>query len=307
VRSSATTEDLGGASFAGQHGTYYYVDADHLLDRVKQCWASLWSAQAVAYRATHGIDEATVAMAVVVQEMIASEVSGVAFTVNPVTGERDELVVESCWGMGAALVDGRVTPDRWVLARDGLAIREQRVAEKRFQVASRLAPGQEARLAEVPHVDRRRPTLAPALLRTIAEWALRAEAHFGRPQDVEWAVSEGAVYVLQSRPVTVSGREEIGRGVTGRWVLFKPVVENFTDPLTPLTQDVIGLIRPPGLRLVSGWVYVDVDFMRRLLPFDVTAEELARDLYAFGRQTPAWRLSLARLPGLALLGLFGYL
>ena len=103
VRSSATAEDLGDASFAGQHATYYYVDNGHLLSMIKHCWASLFHPAAVSYRSTQGIDHASVWMAVIVQEMIASEISGVTFTANPVTGSRDEVVTESSWGMGAAM------------------------------------------------------------------------------------------------------------------------------------------------------------------------------------------------------------
>jgi len=138
VRSSATAEDLGEASFAGQHETYYYVEKDQLLTMIKHCWASLWSPEAVSYRCTQGIDHASVFMAVVVQEMILSEVSGVTFTANPVTGSRNEIVTESSWGMGAAIVDGRVTPDHYVMEREGFKLREKRIAEKRFMVPARL-------------------------------------------------------------------------------------------------------------------------------------------------------------------------
>jgi pyruvate,water dikinase len=123
VRSSATAEDLGDASFAGQHATYYYVERDRLLKMIKSCWASLWNPEAVSYRTTQGIDHASVFMAVVVQEMIQSEISGVTFTANPVTGSRNEVVTESSWGMGAAIVDGRVTPDHYVIEREGLKLR----------------------------------------------------------------------------------------------------------------------------------------------------------------------------------------
>ena len=113
VRSSATAEDLGEASFAGQHKTYYYADEANLLTMIKHSWASLWSPEAVSYRATQGIDHITVFMAVVVQEMILSEISGITFTVNPVTGSKEEIVIEASWGMGAAIVDGRVSPDHF--------------------------------------------------------------------------------------------------------------------------------------------------------------------------------------------------
>ncbi|HRB13743.1 MAG TPA: PEP/pyruvate-binding domain-containing protein, partial [Vicinamibacteria bacterium] len=296
VRSSATAEDLGAASFAGQHSTYYYVDAPHLLPMIRKCWASLWSPEAVSYRATHGIDGASVHMAVVVQEMIPSDISGVAFTANPVTGVRSELIIESSWGMGAAIVDGRVTPDRYIVEREGLRLRERRISDKRFMVASHLETGRDARLSEVPHAMRRRETLSAEQVQTVAEWSLRSEAHFGKPQDVEWAISQGRFHMLQSRPITVMGREEVGLGVKGKYVLFKPIVENFTDPLTPFSTDMLLMVRPPGLRFIRGWIYVDVEFLRRLLPFSVTDEDLARHAYSFSREPPALRFS----PGKAL-------
>lgn len=301
VRSSATAEDLGAASFAGQHGTYYYVGTAQLLLKVRQCWGSLWSPEAVSYRATHGIDHASVAMAVVVQEMIASEVSGVSFTANPVSGCRDELIIESSWGMGAAIVDGRVTPDNYVLDRADLRVRTQRVADKRLMVAAHLEAGQKMRLNEVPHAMRRRESLTPDLLRTVAQWSLKCESHFGKPQDVEWAICDGNFYLLQSRPITVMGREDIGRDVTGQYVLFKPLVENFTDPFTPLSENL--MIWPPGIRSIHGWVYVDVEALQRLLPFKVSAEALAEHVYSIEKDAPAWKVSIAKLPGLFVKGL----
>lgn len=307
VRSSATAEDLGAASFAGQHGTYYYVDAAHLLQMVKRCWASLWSPEAVSYRGTHGIGHAAVSMAVVVQEMIASEISGVAFTANPVNGSRNELIIESSWGMGAALVDGRVTPDRYIVVRDGLALRERRIAEKRFMVSPHLEPGVQARLEEVPHDMRRRETLSLELLRTVTAEALKCEEHFGKPQDIEWAIRDGRFYLLQSRPITVMGREEIGKGVTGKWVLFKPSVENFTDPVTPLTAALVTTVLPQGLRFIRGWGYVDVEFVQRLLPFEVSVEEVAELVYAGAKESPSRELSPLKLLPALLFGGLSYL
>ena len=307
VRSSATAEDLGAASFAGQHGTYYYVDRQHLLMKVKQCWASLWSPEATSYRATHGIDDTSVAMAVVVQEMIPSEIAGVAFTANPVTGARDEVIIESSWGMGAAIVDGRVTPDHYVVARDGLKLREKRIAEKRLMVSPHLEAGQHARLRETPNELRLKETLPPGMVRAIAEWSLRAEAHFGKPQDVEWAICEDRFYLLQSRPITVMGREEIGAGIPGKHVLFKPIFENFTDPVTPLTQDLFEVWPIPGMRFVRGWLYLDVDHLRRLLPFKVGDQDLAERLYSVSGDPPDWPLSFARLPRALFAGLMSYL
>ena len=308
VRSSATAEDLGDASFAGQHATYYYVKEDRLLKMIKHCWASLWNPEAVSYRSTQGIDHASVFMAVVVQEMIQSEVSGVTFTANPVTGSQDEIVTESSWGMGAAIVDGRVTPDHYISEREGLKLREKRIAEKRFMVPPRLEEGSKVRLLEVPHGMRQKETLSPDLVRTIAQWAVKAEDHFGSPQDVEWAITDGQFYMLQSRPITAMGREEIGRDIEGEYVIFKPLVENFTDPVTPLTGDCFKvLFAPPLMRLIKGWLYVSIKHFRAILPFKVSGDELAAILYEFGSKPPSMRLSLLKLPFFLCLMFFSYL
>lgn len=307
VRSSATAEDLGDASFAGQHGTYYYVDAAQLLNKVRQCWGSLWSPEAVSYRVTHGIEHASVSMAVVVQEMIASEVAGVSFTANPITGARDEVIIESSWGMGAAIVDGRVTPDRYVLERGDLRVRMQRVADKKLMVKAHLEAGQTARLDEVPNAMRRQESLTPTMVRTVAQWSLKCEVHFGKPQDVEWAVCDDRFYLLQSRPITVMGREDIGRDIQGKYVVFKPLIENFSDPLTPLAEDLMMLLPLPCIRSIHGWIYLDVEAIRRLLPFKVSAEALADHLYSVSKDLPAWKVSIAKLPAMLAMGCMFFL
>ena len=298
VRSSATAEDLPGASFAGQHGTYYYVDGARLLEMIRHCWASLWSPEAASYRRAHGIPHDSVRMAVVVQQMVRSDVSGVAFTANPVTGERGEVVIESSFGMGAAIVDGRVTPDRYVVARDfGLAVRERRIAQKRFMVPTRLAgPGAE-RLMAVPHERQRAESLTVEDARTVARWALRCEERFGAPQDVEWAMADGGFHLLQSRPITALGRPEGEGAGRGQWVLFKAIAENFTDPITPLTADLLSVLFGPGLRFIGGRLYIDLRVIAPFVPFRMSDEELARALYLSARSdAPPLRLSLRKLP-----------
>jgi len=296
VRSSATAEDLGDASFAGQHATYYYVDRDRLLLMVKHCWASLWNSEAVSYRITQGIGHESVFMAVVVQEMIRSEISGVTFTANPVSGSRDEIVTESSWGMGAAIVDGRVTPDHYIVERDGFKLREKRIAEKRFMVPSRLEEGSATRLQEVPHGMRQKETLSPDLIQKITLLAVEAEEHFGNPQDIEWAIADGQVYMLQSRPITVMGREDIERDIKGQYVVFKPLVENFTDPVTPLTGDFYQLFfAPPLFRTIKGWLYVNVMAFKAMLPVKISDEDLAALLYNLGTKPPDMKLSPIKL------------
>jgi rifampicin phosphotransferase len=299
VRSSATAEDLAGASFAGQHGTYYYVTRDQLIDMIRRCWASLWTAEAVAYRASRGIAHDSVAMAVVVQQMIPAHVSGVAFSVNPVTGDRSELVIESTWGMGAALVDGRVTPDRYLVDRHCLRVRERRVAEKRQMVRASVARTMDHRLDPVPLEMRLRETLGADDIHIVADMAMRCERHFGQPQDIEWALRDGAFYLLQSRPITTLDRAHTARpDPAGRYVLFKAIAENFTEPLTPLSADLLTapFARAIGLRIIDGRIYADLAAWRRLVAYDLSDEQLARFLYSVLEVLPPHpRLSWRRL------------
>jgi pyruvate,water dikinase len=309
VRSSATAEDLPGASFAGQHGTYYYVDGARLLEMVRHCWASLWSVEAASYRSTHGIPHASVRMAVVVQQMVPSEVSGVAFTANPVTGERGQVVIESSFGMGAAIVDGRVTPDRYVIAGDdGLALRERRIAQKRFMVPTRLESEGAERLVAVPHERQRSETLTLDQARTVARWAMRCEERFGAPQDIEWALAGGRFHLLQSRPITTLARGRSEEVVRGQWVLFKAIAENFTDPITPLTADLLSVLFGPGLRFIGGRLYMNLRLIAPLVPFAMSDEDLARALYLSARSNALpLRLSIRKLPLAIVGGLLFYL
>ena len=309
VRSSATAEDLGEASFAGQHATYYYVSRDKLLRMVKHCWASLFSPEAVAYRNAQAIDHASVYMAVVVQEMIRSEVSGITFTANPVTGNLKEVVTESSWGLGAAIVDGRVTPDHYVFRRPDLSLKEKRIARKRCMVPAEIKPDETGRLRDVPLHLRQIETLSADQARLVAEWAIKAEEHFGSPQDVEWAITGGQFHMLQSRPVTVMGAEEFGRDIDGKYVVFKPIIENFTDPLTPLSQDFYTMaFTPPLFRMIGGRVYVNLTRFRAALPIKITDEEMASLLY-LSTEAPhsSLKVSLAKLPICGAMALAAYL
>ncbi|MFC1849790.1 PEP/pyruvate-binding domain-containing protein, partial [candidate division CSSED10-310 bacterium] len=295
VRSSATAEDLGDASFAGQHGTYYYVDQNHLLKMIRHCWASLWSPEAISYRNTHGIDHGSVFMAVVVQEMIKADVAGVTFTANPVTGNRDEIVIEASLGMGAAIVDGRVTPDHYVVHRGRMKLKEKRIAEKRVMVPPDQVPGSPERLLKVPYELQHKQTLSADTASTIATWAVKAEEHFGSPQDVEWALFDGNYYMLQSRPITVMGTSKIGRNVTGKRVLFKPMVENFTDPLTPLTADIVNRTIPRGFSIIGKRIYLDLTPIKLIIPLKLSDREVVQLVYhAIKPEKP--RISLLKLP-----------
>ena len=199
VRSSATAEDLPDASFAGQQDTYLNVERADLLDRVKECWASLFTQRAIYYRNEQEFDHDAVDIAVVVQEMVDAEKSGVLFTSHPSTGA-PTAIVEAAWGLGEAVVSGTVSPDNYVLDRESGAVTDVTVAEKRVMCVR----GEDGRTVErsVPDGKRTAQVLDEDELGRLIELGERVEAHYGCPQDVEWAMLDDELYLLQSRPIT---------------------------------------------------------------------------------------------------------
>lgn len=208
VRSSATAEDGAAASFAGQQETILGVQGESaVLDAVGRCWASLDSERAVAYRRKQGVAGETLAMAVVVQRLVPSEVSGVLFTRDPLDAEGRRMLVEASWGLGEAVVSGRVTPDRFHLDRATGAVLDRHVSSKRTMVTAAGACG-------VPAEMQDRPCLSDAQLAELAELGRRVEAYYGDARDVEWAWAEGRFWLLQARPITTAGaaeREQVRR------------------------------------------------------------------------------------------------
>ncbi|MGW4640464.1 PEP/pyruvate-binding domain-containing protein [Sphaerisporangium sp. NPDC004334] len=200
VRSSATAEDLPGMSFAGQQETYLGVQGEAaLIDAVRRCWASLWTARAIAYRAGNGVAHEEVTMAVVVQELVPADAAGVLFTADPVTGARDRMVLNAAWGLGEAVVGGQVTPDTVVVARPGGAVIARHTAEKAVMTV-RAGAG----TAEVPVPEdlRAAPVLDAAAIAALARLGERVEELYGLPMDVEWALHAGRPSILQARPIT---------------------------------------------------------------------------------------------------------
>jgi pyruvate,water dikinase len=204
VRSSATTEDAADASFAGLQDTYLWVtDLKQTLQRVRNCWASLYSVESVTYRRRRGLPEEGVAMAVVVQKMVHARTAGVMFTRSPVTGDRSVVTVEGSWGLGSAVVGGEVTPDRWVLGKITGDISVREISEKLIRHEPVSAGGVET--VAVAEAERRAACLSDEELQTLRAIARKVERHYGRPQDIEWAVElrTNAILLLQSRPETV--------------------------------------------------------------------------------------------------------
>ena len=200
VRSSACAEDSETASYAGQQETYLYVrGADQVLDRVRDCWASFFSERAIFYRQKKGsLDD--LAMAVVVQRMVRSDVAGVLFTCDPVRGRRDRMVVEAVLGLGEAAVSGHVTPDHYILKRDG-TVRKAQVSEQPFAVVPVETGGTEERELGPEGAE---PKIGEDHLRELAKLGDDLEQRLGGPQDIEWALEGGDLYVLQARPVTTT-------------------------------------------------------------------------------------------------------
>ena len=204
VRSSATGEDGADASFAGMNETYTNIrgEAD-LIDAVQNCWASLFGPRVVAYRASRGFS-ADPAMAVVVQQMIASERSGVAFTADPTTDATDRVVVEGAFGQGEVVVSGSVEPDTYVVSKENGEILSRRIGFKSFKIV-RGPDGKDQRI-ELDEAQAEAVVLSDDEVREIADIAVRSERHAGSPQDTEWAIAGGKTYIVQTRPITTLSR-----------------------------------------------------------------------------------------------------
>ncbi|MFC7098474.1 phosphoenolpyruvate synthase [Halobaculum marinum] len=200
VRSSATAEDLPDASFAGQQETFLNVREEALVQRVKECWASLFSQRAIYYRQQKGFPHSEVDIAVVVQQMVDAEKSGVMFTSHPSTGE-PEIIIEAAWGLGEAVVSGSVSPDNYVVDRETAAVEQVTVADKKLLMEKDLETGETVE-RPVEEEKREAQVLGDDEIARLVELGRQVEDHYGTPQDVEWAVYEGEVYMLQSRPIT---------------------------------------------------------------------------------------------------------
>ena len=210
VRSSATAEDLPDASFAGQQETFLNVSEDDLLDRIKRCWASLFTERAIYYREEQGFDHEDVDIAVVVQRMVDADKSGVMFTSHPSTGEA-QMTVEAAWGLGEAVVSGAVSPDHYTYDRAEEAVESVSVSTKKTMHVKDPETG-ETLEKSVPPEKRTERVLSNGELDLLSDMGELVEEHYGQPQDVEWAISDEDIYLLQSRPITTIDDESDAEG-----------------------------------------------------------------------------------------------
>jgi pyruvate,water dikinase len=212
IRSSATAEDTAEASFAGQQDTYLWVHgAEEVVSHVARCWGSLFTPRVIAYRARLGIPADEIGMGVVVQAMVPAEAAGVMLTLDPLTGDRSQITIEAAYGLGVAVVEGDVTPDRYAVDKVTLELRSRVIGPKALAYRFDPGPGRVAKV-EVPAADRARPCLDDGEVAELAGLGKRIEIALGVPQDVEWAIGPDQsggreVYLLQTRPETVWSRQ----------------------------------------------------------------------------------------------------
>ncbi len=201
VRSSAADEDGIGHSFAGIHDTWLNVRPDAVSEAMRACWVSVTAPRALAYRQTQGLQVDDICGGILVQLMVESVASGVAFTINPVTGNRDEMVISAAWGLGEAVVAGHVQADEFVVAKYDGAVQSSSIGDKRHRVLSEAGV---SRLVETDARERAAPSLSDAQLAELAALLLRVERHHGAPQDIEWCHDGERFWIVQSRPVTIA-------------------------------------------------------------------------------------------------------
>ena len=309
VRSSATAEDLPEASFAGQQETYLNIRGEEaLLEAVKKCWASLWTARAIAYRIKNNIDQNTVALAVVIQEMVNAESAGILFTANPINGRRDEMVINAAWGLGEAIVGGLVSPDTIVADKATGKVKTMEVAEKTI-----ITVLTESGTEERPLDDARRKSqvLKKVQVLELVNIARKIENFYGKPQDIEWCRANGNFYIVQSRPITALPPEwkqpkpkvMYARGSFAEFVpdavsplfatLAIPIAEEFT---LKMMNDILEKDIPDTYQfaVINGYVYVGIPMRREvLLPFIGATIKLSKTLLKTANER--WSVASDRL------------
>lgn len=200
VRSSATAEDSASAAWAGQLESYLNTTQEKLLENVKRCWASLFTPRAIFYRFEKQLHKQKILVAVVVQKMVESEVSGISFSVHPVTQDRNQLVIEAVFGLGEAIVSGSVTPDNYVIEKNRLEILDRHVRAHSLKLVK--AKGGGSKWVKLSREKGRRQVLTEKEILDLTRLVIKIEKHYGFPVDVEWARENGKFYILQSRPIT---------------------------------------------------------------------------------------------------------
>ncbi len=255
VRSSATAEDLPTASFAGQQDTYLnVVGPAAILTHVSRCWASLFTERAVTYRLRNGFDHRKVQMAVVVQQMVFSDAAGILFTADPITGNRKVASVEASFGLGEALVSGLVNADTYQV-RDGVIVAKT-VATKQLAIHALPAGGTQEQVIDPARQEQ--PALADAQVLQLAQLGRRIEAHFGRPQDIEWCLVDDGFQIVQSRPITTLFPIPVAGDAENHVYASVGHQQMMTDAMKPLGFSMWQLTAMVPMHEAGGRLFVDV-------------------------------------------------
>ncbi len=269
VRSSATLEDSIETSFAGQYDSFLNIkDKEQLYNCIKRCWSSLWNIEGLSYRLKNNISNDNLDIGVIIQEFIPGEKSGVVFTSNPINNRRDQMLINSSWGLGEAIVSGKVTPDLWVIEKKNYNILEEEIASKEFMTAQK-ENGVE--LKSVATENTKEPSLLKSELIRLLEFCRKIEEYFGYPQDIEWINYKNNFYFVQSRPITTlfpkleSDNNDKEIKIYVNFLLLDKVIH---EPLTPIGVDIwktfLTKIIPFDVKSAAGRLFVDVTEISRL-------------------------------------------
>ncbi|WP_280771776.1 PEP/pyruvate-binding domain-containing protein [Salipaludibacillus daqingensis] len=288
VRSSATAEDLPGTSFAGQYDTFLNVKGeDELFHSIQACWASLWNSRAISYRLEQRIENTELAHGVVVQRMVNAEKSGILFTANPVNGRRDQILINSSWGLGEAIVSGEVTPDQWVVDKKTGEILEELIGRKQLMTV-RKVKGIDT--VKIPDEKQNVATLTHQEVKELLKLSVLAENYFGSPQDLEWAYRDERFYLVQSRPITSLyplPEKQSGKDGLRIHLNLNNYSQAMKEPFTPMGEDIIRVMVLDTARVfgaenrkgsdldlwwyqvVGGRIFIDItDFLRKEKSWD---------------------------------------
>ncbi|MDF2382733.1 phosphoenolpyruvate synthase [Nostoc ellipsosporum NOK] len=255
VRSSATAEDLPGASFAGQQDTYLnIIGADEILKHIIRCWASLFTERAVIYRIQNGFDHHKVELAVIVQQMIFPEVSGILFTADPVTGNRTVTSIDAAFGLGEALVSGLVNADQYKV-REG-KITDKQIGLKTMTICA--SPNGGTQQQPLEPARQHQPSLPDQHILELARTGRTIEAHFGSPQDIEWCLADGQLYIVQSRPITTLFPLPVVNDNERHVYISVGHQQMMTDVMKPLGIAFRQIITPRPMYVAGGRMFVDI-------------------------------------------------
>ncbi|MBN1933279.1 MAG: PEP/pyruvate-binding domain-containing protein, partial [Anaerolineae bacterium] len=296
VRSSATAEDLPDASFAGQQDTYLNIrGVDAVLDAVRRCWASLWTARAIGYRARQGIDPDAVSLAVVVQTLIPADAAGIMFTANPLNGRRNQVLINAAWGLGEAIVGGLVTPDTYAVDKRTGQVVAREIANKQVMTV-RTESGTEEQ--SVLDAQRTAQVLDDAQIAELARLGAQIEALYGMPMDIEWCLADGQLYIVQARPITALPELEVEPPT--EWLMPDPkskyvrasIIDLMPDPISPLFATMAFKAYDAGITRAMS----DITRSKALLPehFLTINDYVYSDTRLNGRQT--WWMLTRMLP-----------